>query len=71
MYISSKLEKLRKGHHRRVCDMGKEIISLDLWQGALAECIGTMLFVFVSTASIVFPIGESLDSAKIVKVSAF
>ena len=69
LYIASKLEKLRKGPQRSLLDIGGEIKSLDLWQGVFAECVATMLFVFVGTASIVFPIGESLDSAKIVKVS--
>ena len=69
LYLTSKLEKLRTGPERSLLDMKREILSWDLWRGTLAEGIATMLFVFIGTASIVFPIGEALTSAKIVKVS--
>ena len=70
LYIASKLEKLRRPQ-RRLLDIKGEIKSWDLWRGVIAEGIATMLFVFVGTASIVFPIGETLTSASIVKVSFY
>ena len=69
LYITSKLEKLRKGPERNLLDIAGEFKSWDLWRAVLAEGIATMLFVFVGTSSIVQPTGELMDGGRIVRVS--
>ena len=69
LYLSAKLEKLRKGSPRSVFDIAGEFMSVDLWRAVLAEGIATMLFVFVGTSSIVQPAGEILDGGRILRVS--
>ena len=68
LYITSKLEKLRKGPERNLLDIAGELKSWDLWRAVLAEGIATMLFVFVGTSSIVQPTGELMDGGRIVRV---
>lgn len=69
LYVAHKLEKLRTGPQRSLLDVVGEIKSWDLWRAVLAEGVATMLFVFIGTSSIVLPMGESLDGAKIVRIA--
>lgn len=68
LYITSKLEKLRKGPERSLFDIAGEFKSWDLWRAVLAEGVATMLFVFAGTSSIVQPAGELLDGGRILRI---
>ena len=68
LYITSKLEKLRKGPERGLFDIEGEAKSWDLWRAVLAEGVATLLFVFIGTSSIVQPAGEGLDGGRILRV---
>ena len=69
MDTRNKFENLKAKRFDSNLDISKEFVHWSFWRDVLAASLATMLFVFVGTASSVYPIGEELHTAKIIRVS--
>lgn len=65
MYIANKIQEIRFGKPKevRILQFG-ELKTWPFWRAALAEFVGTLLFVFLGSASAI-PIGDTQSPIKV------